>query len=141
MRKTQNSQTQKKAEKVNLSYSAEYKSYYEYDADKKLYFRFRNGKPHIERQTEEQLTTKNIIIQKVKNYDIKGDQYGRQEVNTVGSGEGYYITNGKCIEITWSKSSRTERTKYLDSEGKEIVLNPGQTWIQIFPVSGKIEIE
>jgi len=56
----------KKAEKINLSYSGEYKSYYEYDADKKLYLRFRNGKPHIERQTGEQLTTKNIIIQKVR---------------------------------------------------------------------------
>lgn len=131
----------KKAEKINLVYSAEYKSYYEYDAEKKLYLRFRNGKPHIERQTEEQLTAKNIIIQKVKNYDIKGDQAGRQEVNTVGSGEGYYITNGKCIDITWSKSSRPEKTKYLDSEGKEIVLNPGQTWVQIFPVSGNFEIE
>ncbi|ABN51396.1 MAG TPA: DUF3048 domain-containing protein [Hungateiclostridium thermocellum] len=131
----------KKAEKINLSYSGEYKSYYEYDADKKLYLRFRNGKPHIERQTGEQLTTKNIIIQKVRNYDIKGDQYGRQNLDTVGSGEGYYITNGKCIEIKWSKASRTEKTKYLDGDGKEIVLNPGQTWVQIFPVSGKIEIE
>jgi len=93
------------------------------------------------RQTGEQLTTKNIIIQKVRNYDIKGDQYGRQNLDTVGSGEGYYITNGKCIEIKWSKASRTEKTKYLDGDGKEIVLNPGQTWVQIFPVSGKIEIE
>lgn len=131
----------KKAEKINLVYSVGYESGYTYDADKKLYLRFRHGEPHIERKTEEQLTTKNIIIQKVRNYDIKGDQYGRQEVNTVGSGEGYYITNGKCIEITWSKPSRTERTKYLDSEGKEILLNPGQTWIQIFPISGKFEIE
>jgi len=105
----------KKAEKINLSYSGEYKSYYEYDADKKLYLRFRNGKPHIERQTGEQLTTKNIIIQKVRNYDIKGDQYGRQNLDTVGSGEGYYITNGKCIEIKWSKASRTEKTRQRNS--------------------------
>jgi len=109
----------KKAEKINLSYSGEYKSYYEYDADKKLYLRFRNGKPHIERQTGEQLTTKNIIIQKVRNYDIKGDQYGRQNLDTVGSGEGYYITNGKCIEIKWSKASRTEKTNIWTATAKK----------------------
>ena len=95
----------------------------------------------MERITGEQLTAKNIIIQKAKNYTIKGDDAGRQEVNTVGSGEGYFISNGKYINITWSKKSRTDQTKYFDSEGKEIELNPGQTWIQITPTSGKVTIE
>ncbi|HPD01337.1 MAG TPA: DUF3048 C-terminal domain-containing protein, partial [Acetivibrio sp.] len=91
--------------------------------------------------TDEQLTTKNIIIQKVRNYGIKDDTAGRQNIDDVGSGEGYFITNGKYIEITWSKTSRSERTKYMDKQGNEIVLNLGQTWVQIFPVNGSMNIE
>jgi len=131
----------RRAEKIKLSYSYEYISEYTYDPEKKLYLRFRQGKPHMERVSEEQLTTKNIIIQKVRNYTISGDTAGRQNLDDVGSGEGYFITNGKCIEITWSKASRSEGTKYTDKQGKEIALNLGQTWIQVFPINGSVEIE
>lgn len=130
-----------KAEKISLRYSAGYTCGFTYDSDKKLYLRLRKGKPQMERVSGEQLTAKNIIIQKVKSYSIKGDDKGRQEVNTVGSGEGFFVTNGKYIKISWSKPSRTEKTRYVDGEGNEIVLNPGQTWVQIVPAAGKVEIE
>lgn len=131
----------KSALNVNIVYTSSYDCSFKYDETKKLYMRYRKGKPHMERITDQQLTAKNIIIQMVSNYTIKGDDAGRQEVNTVGSGEGYFISNGKCIDIKWSKKSRTEQTKYVDSQGKEIVLNPGQTWIQITPTYGKVTIE
>lgn len=130
-----------KAEKINLNYSWVMSSSYKYDADKEVYFRFRKDEPHMERVSEEQLSAKNIIIQLVRNYSIKDDYAGRQDVDTVGSGSGYYITNGKYIEITWSKPSRRDKTEYFDKEGNNILLNPGQTWIQIFPPNGNLEIE
>jgi hypothetical protein len=126
---------------IDIKYTSSYTCSYKYDEAKKVYLRFRKGKPHMERLTDEQFTAKNIIIQKVSNHLIKGDTAGRQEVNTVGSGEGYYITNGKYINIKWSKKSRTEPTKYTDSEGNNIILNPGQTWVQITPTNGKVTIE
>lgn len=126
---------------INIRYTTSYDCSFKYDDAKKLYLRYRKGEPHMERVTEEQFIAKNVIIQKVSNHLIKGDDAGRQEVNTVGSGTGYYISNGKYIEIKWSKKSRTEQTKYTDTEGKEILLNPGQTWVQITPTSGKVTIE
>lgn len=126
---------------IDIKYTSSYTCSYKYDEAKKVYLRFRKGDPHMERLTGEQFTAKNIIIQKVSNHLIKGDTAGRQEVNTVGSGEGYYISNGKYINIKWSKKSRTEPTKYTDSEGNDIKLNPGQTWVQITPTSGKVTIE
>lgn len=129
------------ANDISIRYSAGYTCSYKYDATKKLYLRNRKGNPHMERLTGEQFTAKNIIIQFVSNHLIKGDDAGRQEVNTVGSGEGYYISNGKYIKIKWSKKSRTEQTKYTDADGNELVLNPGQTWVQITPTSGKVTIE
>jgi len=63
------------------------------------------------------------------------DSSGRLNLNNVGSGKGYYITNGKAISITWEKTSRSAQTIYKDSEGKEIILNDGNTYIQIFPTN------
>lgn len=116
-------------------------SKYEYDSTTGLYKRFRYGKEHMERVTDKQLTAKNIIIQYVPNYDIKGDTAGRQSMNTTGSGKGYFITGGKAINLKWSKESRTAQTKYTDDAGNPIVLNRGQTWIQIMPVNAKVTIE
>jgi len=133
-------ETGKPATVITLKYPA-MTSKYEYDSTTGLYKRFRNGKEHMERVSGKQLQAKNIIIQYVRNYDIPGDTAGRQELDTVGSGKGYYITNGRVIELKWSKESRSAQTKYSDAQGNPIILNRGQTWIQIMPVNAKVTIE
>ncbi len=118
---------------VSLPYSGFYKVSYKYDSDKMLYTRYINGKEHMS-QTGEALTAKNIIIYNVRNYNLNdGSGKGRQEVETVGSGSGYYVTNGKVIDITWSKPSRKEKTIYKTADGEELKLNPGNTYVQIIP--------
>ncbi len=130
-----------KAEKISIRYSGSYTCGFEYDEMEKTYKRLRKGEPHMERITGEQLKAKNIIIQKVKIYDIKGDTEGRQEVVTVGSGKATLITCGKAVTINWSKAERTSKTEYTYKNGDELVLNPGQTWIQIIPEYGEVTIE
>jgi len=125
---------------VLVEYNQSYKSQYIYDPETREYSRLRNNEPHMERATNEQLKVKNVIVQFVNNYTIKGDPEGRQEVETTGSGEGWYITCGKAIKIKWSKKSRTEPTIYTDENGNPIILNPGQTWIQIISPYAKVEI-
>lgn len=132
--------TGKSATSVTLKYPS-MTSKYEYDSSTGLYKRFRYGKEHMERVSGKQLEAKNIIVQFVPNYDIKGDTAGRQEMNTIGSGKGYYITNGIAINLKWSKESRRAQTKYSDEAGNPIMLNRGQTWIQIMPVNAKVTIE
>lgn len=51
----------------------------------------------------------------------------------IGEGVGYYLTGGKMIPITWRKASETGATKYYDSIGREISINPGKTYIAICP--------
>jgi len=130
-----------KAENIFIKYSSSYDCGYTYDAVTGLYKRFKEGQPQMERVTRKQLMAKNIIVQRVKNYNIEGDKEGRQNLDTVGSGSGMYITLGKVINIKWSKSNRSSATKYTDENGNEISLNPGQTWVQIVPVNAKITIE
>ena len=129
------------AEKISMRYSSAYTSGYEYDSSTGLYKRIRKGKPQMERVSGKQLEAKNIIIQFTPNYSIKGDKQGRQEMNTIGSGKGYFITGGKAVGIKWSKESRRAQTKYTDENGNAITLNRGQTWIQIMPLTAKVTME
>ncbi len=124
------------ANKITVPYSRYHTSYYEYDEATSLYKRWMRGKPHMLSTTNAQLSTKNIIIQFVKNYYLNDGEpkIGRQQLDTVGNGKGYYITNGHAVNITWKKTSRDSKTIYLDETGKEIELNDGQTWIQITPI-------
>ena len=50
-------------------------------------------------------------------------------INLWTSGEGWYITQGKAIPITWVGGVEYEPTKYYDADGNELVINPGQTWV------------
>lgn len=102
-----------------------------YNKETNLYERFRMGKPHMERNTNEQVKTANIIVLKMSSPVIEGDTYGRRNLNNIGSGDGFFITGGRSIPIKWAKTARDAQTEYTTGDGKPLVLNRGQTWIEI----------
>lgn len=116
---------------VSIPYAGFYKVGYTFNAETNSYDRYVNGAKHVT-QAGAELSVKNLILQKVQVASL-GDGSDRVNVTTTGSGEGVYLTGGKQIPITWSKASRSDKTIYRDSEGNEIVLNPGQTWIHLVP--------
>lgn len=128
-------------EQISIRYSSGYRIGYEYNPETGLYDKTRQGQPHMERNNGLQIQAGNIIIMRVKNYTIKGDTEGRQHLETAGSGKGYYITSGKVIEINWSKETRFARTRFTDSNGDEIRLNPARTWVQVVPLDATIELD
>ncbi len=127
-------------EQISIRYSSGYRIGYRYNPQTGLYDKTRQGQPHMERNNGEQIQAGNIIIMRVKNYTIKGDTEGRQHLETAGSGKGYYVTSGKVIEINWSKETRFAMTRFTDSNGDEIRLNPARTWIQVVPLDATIEL-
>lgn len=121
------------ANNVAIKYSNSSTTSYTYNADEEVYYRSVNNKEHKDYVTGKQYTFKNIITYQVSNSGIAGDNKGRQSINNIGSGEGYYITNGYSAKIKWEKSCRECQTKYTYLDGKEIVVNDGNTFIQIQP--------
>lgn len=126
------------ANNISIKYSYYMTSSYVYDEVTKLYKRFANGIEHKDGVTGEQYTTKNIIVAQIPNYSV--DSYGRQGLNNIGTGNGYYITNGYAVPITWNKSSRSEQTIYRYLNGEEIIVNDGNTYIQIQPLNQELLI-
>jgi hypothetical protein len=49
----------------------------------------------------------------------------------IGSGKCVVFSGGKVYSGTWKKASRSAPTEFVDSAGKPIDLNPGQTWIHL----------
>lgn len=131
----------KVANSIVIPYHGAHKVQYKYDANTKRYTRYSKGKMMKDEMTKEPVTTKNIIVTFAKNYDlVDKEKKGRQNVETVGTLKGYYLTNGKAIEIQCVKKSRKEQTKYLDMQGNEIKVNDGNTWVNICPIDSNVVI-
>lgn len=130
------------ASKVSIPYSNSNIVKYEYNSEIGKYERYSKGIKQKDGSTGDDVVVKNIIITFAKNYPISStDTKGRQQVDDVGTLDGYYITNGKAIKIKCEKSSRSAQTVYKDLNGKEIEVNDGNTFIQICPINASVSIE
>lgn len=112
---------------------------YNYLADSKVYQRSINGVVHLDEIDKSSITTKNLLIQYVQTNVV--DDAGRLDLDLVGSGDAWWLTDGVKTAIKWEKSSRESKTNYTTLDGREILLNPGNTWIQIVPKNMTIQWE
>lgn len=132
----------KVANKVRIPYSTLHTTSYEYNPETKIYTRYARGKKQTDFETGKAITTKNIIITFVKNTPLNdGENKDRQNLSNTGTFKGYYITNGKAIEIKCIKESRKAQTVYKDLNGKEINVNDGNTIFNICPIDAKVTFE
>jgi len=58
---------------------------------------------------------------------------------TTGTGKAIIFQDGQAIQANWSKAKRQERTKFVDTKGKEIEFNRGPIWIEIVPAHQNVE--
>lgn len=130
------------ATKITIPHSKLHTVVYEYNVETKRYTRYARKKAQTDWNTKEPITTKNIIIEFINNTALNdGENKGRQNLNTVGTFDGYYITNGETIKIKCTKSSRSEKTVYKDLSGNVIDVNDGNTWVNICPKDAKVTFE
>ena len=126
------------ASKVSIKYSSYRTSNYQYDSSKKVYLRSMGNIKNIDLITGKQYEVKNIIVYSVKHTTYTDHGYsGYQKISNIGTGEGYYITNGVALPITWTKRDEKSKTVYKIKEtGEELKVNDGNTYIQIYPSNG-----
>lgn len=114
-------------DKVTLNFFKHYSEVLEYVPDSDAYLIVRNGVNVIDENDSKEYMPKNIIIE-FADSKVTGD-LGRLTVYNTGSGDGYLLTNGKLIEINWTKDDENSKTVYTTKAGENIVLNPGKTFI------------
>lgn len=108
--------------------------YFRYHPEDHLYYRFQyleNGvdAPHIDGTNDKQLSFANIVIESHE-YEVR-DQKGYLSYETIGSGDAWYLTEGKLISCTWEKTGDYAATRYYDFSGNEILFNTGKTMVFI----------
>ena len=112
---------------------------YRYDAAKDSFFRYMNNEPFTDAETGTAVEVQNLIVQYNKFYH-GNEKKGRWLCDLTGSGKADFFIGGKHISGTWERESYNTPTVYKDSNGKEIVLRPGNTWIAMHPEEKDIAV-
>jgi len=111
-----------------------------YNSETNKYEYYEYGERHEDAEDDEPLAFTNVILQDCSFAQL--DENGYLVYNYLDADEaGYYLTNGECIEITWTKSSETDITRYYDKDGNELQINTGKTYIALVPSDTWDEVE
>ncbi|HSX46205.1 MAG TPA: DUF3048 C-terminal domain-containing protein, partial [Candidatus Saccharimonadia bacterium] len=120
------------ARSINVTLSGPiYNAHYEYNPATNTYNRSEGGKPHIDANTNQQISP-NVVVVLVMPYslgalDTSGAYYS--VYNTLGGGRAYVFQDGTVTIGSWSKPDMKSQFTFGDATGKPIKFNPGQTWI------------
>ena len=95
------------------------------------------GAPDIDTLTNQPVTATNVIVQ-IVSYTLgpvpeSPGGTGDVESQTVGSGNGYVLRDGKSIKVTWHRASLSDPTTFTSASGQTVGLAPGRTWVEIVP--------
>lgn len=121
------------AASVLIPYTGGYSVGYRYDPESRVYKREMNGAAHLDKESGRQLTASNILICKAKHRIIDSD--GRRDVDVFGPGNGYLVQQGHAREVVWKRDNGLIRAY---SDGRELELIPGQTWVQVVPETSAV---
>ncbi|EFI41666.1 DUF3048 domain-containing protein [Peptoniphilus sp. oral taxon 386] len=127
------------ATKLSLDFFKHYNMTFEYNEETKTYLPIRNGENVIDERDGSNVSAKNIILEFAKS-SITGPK-DTLTIEHIGSGNGKLFTQGKVIDITWEKPSKKEKTIFKTTNGEEIILAPGLTFIEVLDPTDNVLIE
>lgn len=133
------------ANSVSFEFWDGYKDFavtWDYDATKKAYIRENGGKPHVDRNTKNQIAAKNVILLFMRESRANDGYEGNLHMlyGTKGTGRALVFMNGREIDARWSKKDRESRTILTDTSGKEILFVPGLMWFEIVAPDTEITV-
>lgn len=121
----------------NFSYGITYKVDFAYHREENEYLRSNANRPHLDKNTGQQIAVKNVIIQLVEEPVLNGGK-GRLDIYVGGEGKAWIFRDGQVIEGIWRKGSRIDRTLFYDLEGNEVEFNRGNTWVHVVPKTQEV---
>ncbi len=111
---------------------------YEYDPNSNEYKRSWGGKVDIDGTNDQQIVASNILVMETKITSQSDPHYNN--VTTTGFGKAWIYNNGNEMVGTWERgSSPSAKLFFYDSEGAEVKLVPGQTWVEVVEKGNEVE--
>ncbi|MBR2937144.1 MAG: DUF3048 domain-containing protein [Oscillospiraceae bacterium] len=130
---TLNGQT---ANEVTVKFKGGKTTTFTFDTEKQLYKMYQHGQDHIDGNTNEVVTFKNVIAI-YTNQTYHSDGY-HKFYDTIGSGEGYAAINGQIVPIKWSRESLRTNYTYTLADGTPLTLDVGTTYIALVGIKHDI---
>lgn len=127
--------------KVNISGSSRIE--FKWDADKDKYLKWANDNPHLDASDDVQVNVSNVIIMwATYTPQSKTDAAGSVTYDTTltGSGDAAIFKNGIRYDCKW-EAEKDSPPRFYDSEGNEVLLEQGKTWIVVPPTNTDITVE
>lgn len=120
---------------VNVKISSPlYNVRFAYDAKNNTYKRFMGGVPHVDEQTNKQITS-DVVVVMVADYRRDGIY---SEYDLTGSNTAYIFQDGAMTKGIWEKPKQTDNVRFGNSDGLPIGLNPGKTWVTLVTSAGDV---
>jgi hypothetical protein len=98
------------------------------------YLRFQSGQADLD-SAGTQLSAANVIVIRVP----IGNDGGVPKTELIGSGEAWVSSGGSTVHATWRKGSQRALIRLVDDTGTVIRLAPGNSWIELVPLSGDVQ--
>lgn len=124
---------------ITIDYPTESKNKvgYVYNPETKQYDRFINDKAHMDALYDKQISATNVIVQYAEHTQVK--VYVLVEFKYRGKAD--YFIDGKHISGYWVKDFEDDITHWYTDEEELLIIQPGNTWIQIVPTDQEVEWE
>ncbi len=114
-----------------------------YDPETGRFLRWTDGVPHLDANTEEQVSAANVVVILANHYDdpticeqvINGvcTAYSVQPVLT-GTGPATIFRDGQRYDGNWNRVGRYDMLTFTGENGDIIPLQIGNTWFQVIPI-------
>jgi len=122
-----------------------------YDAESGRWRRSTGGKPAIDKADGQQLTAANVVILGANHVQTLIPEQGTKltqgpcsnasiEVQLWGEGPAKILRDGKVYEGKWVRADRHAPFRFVDANGQDIPLKPGNSWWQIVPMDVKVNV-
>lgn len=125
---------------ATVPYSTYITATFDYDEASQTYLKGQYGAPHIDGATGEQLAFTNVLILRAPHTGAL-DAKGHIDVDLTAGGEGYFLSMGTVVPITWEKPTHASPLQLSLSSGQPLTLNPGKSYISIVPTTSHVVIE
>ncbi|MBE6788908.1 MAG: DUF3048 domain-containing protein [Ruminococcaceae bacterium] len=120
------------ATNITVPFSSSTKATFTYDADSGMYLKGQFNAAQIDETTGKQIEVKNVFVLQTS-ISLKNANSSANYINVdLTSGFGYYACDGKIIPIKWEKGNDLDaKLKYYTTDGKELSVATGKTWVNI----------
>lgn len=112
---------------IKALFSSGYYHTFKYNAEDSRYYNWMNTEEMVDDKGV-QMAVENVFVLYSKITSMNTSQ-GHVTMDYDLGGTGLYANNGKVEEIKWTKGDTYDSLKLYDTEGKELIINPGKSWI------------